>query len=158
MRDSAQILATLFENAPNFVARLSNHQAESWSELLFWAEQMSLTMPEDEQVELLNGHPRIGATPSSVSATSFREQGYDNDPGTRELQERLDRLNQAYEDKFGFRFVVFVAGRPREEIADVMELRLSASREEELERALSDVFAIARDRLAKSAPVLEEVR
>jgi 2-oxo-4-hydroxy-4-carboxy-5-ureidoimidazoline decarboxylase len=157
MRTSGETLRTLFEGAPEFVARLDSHNAETWSELLFWAEQLAATMPQDEQIKLLNGHPRIGAKPSAVSAASYREQGYDRDPGTQALQERLDRLNDAYESKFGFRFVVFVAGRPREEIADVMESRMSASRAEELERGLSDVFAIARDRLAKSSPAPEEV-
>ena len=34
-------------------------------------------MPEPEQVELIDAHPRLGAPPGSVSALSFREQGYD---------------------------------------------------------------------------------
>jgi 2-oxo-4-hydroxy-4-carboxy-5-ureidoimidazoline decarboxylase len=108
-------------------------------------------MPEDEQIELIDGHPRIGADPATVSATSFREQGYDRSPAStdHELADRLAQLNDAYEDRFGFRFVVFVAGRPRSEIADFLESRLDADRDAELERALRDVLAIARDRLAK---------
>ena len=106
-------------------------------------------MPEAEQVELLNAHPRIGAAPGSVSALSYREQGYDRDPGTAELQARLDRLNDEYESRFGFRFVVFVAGRPRAAIADVMESHLDSDRQTEKERCLRDVVAIARDRAAK---------
>jgi len=47
-----------------------------------------------------------------VSTHSYREQGYDVDPGTVELQQRLDALNDAYEARFGFRFVVFVNGQP----------------------------------------------
>jgi len=34
-------------------------------------------MPEDEQIELIDAHPRLGAPPASVSALSHREQGYD---------------------------------------------------------------------------------
>ncbi len=103
-------------------------------------------MPEADQIELLNAHPRIGATPTSVSALSYREQGYDRDHDTAELQARLDRLNDQYETRFGFRFVIFVAGRPRSEIADIMQSRLDADRDEEKRRALTDVVAIARDR------------
>ena len=66
-----------------------------------------------------------------------------------ELQARLDRLNDQYEGQFGFRFVIFVKGRPRSLIADLMQLRLRATRDEELARALRDIVAIARQRLSE---------
>jgi 2-oxo-4-hydroxy-4-carboxy--5-ureidoimidazoline (OHCU) decarboxylase len=113
------------------------------------AEEIALSMPESDQIELINAHPRIGAAPGSVSALSYREQGYDRDTGTAALQSRLDRLNEEYERRFGFRFVVFAAGRPRSEIAEVMEKKLVADRVEEKVRALRDVVAIARDRFGK---------
>jgi 2-oxo-4-hydroxy-4-carboxy-5-ureidoimidazoline decarboxylase len=58
----------------------------------------------------------------------------------------LAYLNQVYEEKFGFRFVVFVAGRPKAEILDVLRERLERTREEELETGLEELVAIARDR------------
>jgi OHCU decarboxylase len=147
MRPARATLAALFENAPRFVERLAAGQYASWDEVLTHGEELARTLPPDEQLELIDGHPRIGALPSTVSATSYREQGYDRDSGTAELQARLDRLNEQYEARFGFRFVVFVNGRSRSSIADVMEERLAGSREQELDRALNDVFAIARHRL-----------
>lgn len=140
--------AILFEGAPGFVRRLL---ADAGNDPLTSAEAIALAMPESEQIELLNAHPRIGAAPASVSDLSYREQGYDRDPGTAELQARLDRLNGEYERRFGFRFVVFVAGRPRSEIADLLEARLGADRGVEMQRGLRDVVAIARDRAAKLA-------
>lgn len=142
-------LELLFENAPRFVDRLAGREFRDWDEVLTRGAELARSLPGDEQLELIDGHPRIGALPSSVSATSFREQGYDRDPGDLALQVLLDALNFAYESQFGFRFVVFVNGRSRREIADVMKTRLDAGRDAELERALTDVFAIARDRLAK---------
>ncbi|MDP8904353.1 MAG: AAA family ATPase [Chloroflexota bacterium] len=140
-------LLMLFEGAPSFVRRLlAQASAGSSDELFDLAERVALELPESQQIELLDAHPRIGATPATVSAVSFREQGYDRDAGTPELQARLDRLNEEYERRYGFRFVVFVAGRSRREIADVMESRLGAPREDEKLRALRDVVAIARDR------------
>lgn len=140
-------LEVLFENAPRFVERLAAGEFASWDDVLTRGEELARTLPMDEQLELIDGHPRIGALPSSVSATSFREQGYDRDPGTTELQAKLDRLNEQYEAKFGFRYVIFVNGRSRSAIADDMEEALSGQRDTELARALSDVFAIARHRL-----------
>jgi 2-oxo-4-hydroxy-4-carboxy--5-ureidoimidazoline (OHCU) decarboxylase len=142
-----EVLAQLFERAPRFVERLAAEPIESWTGLLDRAERIALTMPEDEQVELLDAHPRIGADPAGVSAMSFREQGYDRDPGTAELQARLDGLNDEYERRFGFRFVVFVNGRSRAEIAELIEQSLDADREAEKSRALADVVVIARRRL-----------
>jgi 2-oxo-4-hydroxy-4-carboxy--5-ureidoimidazoline (OHCU) decarboxylase len=150
------VLEILFEGAPGLVMRCRPRPGESVADLLTRAETIARTMPEDAQIELLNAHPRIGALPSSVSAMSYVEQGYDRDPGTADLQARLDRLNGEYERKFGFRFCVFVAGRSRAEIADVMESHLDARRDEELQRALTDVFAIARDRATKLSSSTEE--
>jgi 2-oxo-4-hydroxy-4-carboxy--5-ureidoimidazoline (OHCU) decarboxylase len=149
MRADRVLLDTLFEGAPRFVDRLSALEATGWDDLFDQAEWTALTMPEDEQIELLNAHPRIGAVPSKVSALSYREQGYDHDPGTADLQARLDRLNDEYEAANGFRFVVFVNGRSRAEIADVMEQHMDADRGAEKARALRDVIAIARSRRSK---------
>jgi 2-oxo-4-hydroxy-4-carboxy--5-ureidoimidazoline (OHCU) decarboxylase len=151
MRPDRATLETLFENAPRFCDRLAAGDYADWDDVLARGEELARTLPEDEQLELIDGHPRIGALPSSVSATSFKEQGYDRDPGTAALQARLDRLNDDCEAKFGFRCCVFVNGRARSEIADVMQERLASSRDAELDRALSDVFAIARHRLATLA-------
>ena len=154
MRATEPTLADLFEHAPRFVERVSGETARSLAELLDRAEQIAGELPEHEQIELIDGHPRIGADPATVSATSFREQGYDREPpgAQPQLGERLARLNDAYEDRFGFRFVVFVAGRTRAQVAELLESRLEADRGVELERALRDVFAIARDRLATMTP------
>ncbi len=151
MEPTRELLNTLFEGAPRFVSRLASEPATDIDELLKRAEEVALEMPEAEQIELLAAHPRIGAAPASVSAVSFREQGYGHNPGTAALEERLERLNDAYEERFGFRFVVFVNGRSRAEVADVMEQRLDeeSDAEAEKDRALRDVVAIARSRLAR---------
>ena len=58
----------------------------------------------------------------------------------------LAYLNQVYEEKFGFRFVVFVAGRPHRDLLPVLRERLARTREEELETGLAELVAIAQDR------------
>jgi 2-oxo-4-hydroxy-4-carboxy-5-ureidoimidazoline decarboxylase len=98
-------------------------------------------VPEEELIEALNAHPRIGA--ARLSPASAREQGGSEDPA---IAEDLGRLNQAYEEKFGFRFVVFVNRRSQAEILRVLRERLGRSRQEELETAVTDLVAIAQDR------------
>ena len=102
---------------------------------------MIAELTEDEQLEALNAHPAIGA--SRLSTRSTAEQGTDSDPGT--LAE-LQRLNREYERRFGFRFVVFVNRRSKSEILPVLRERLERTRQQELETALHELVAIARDR------------
>ena len=75
------------------------------------------------------------------------EQGTDEDPET--LAE-LARLNAEYEDRFGFRFVVFVNRRPKSEIVPILEQRLKRTREEELDTGVAELVAIAEDRWRRS--------
>src|SRR3954471_5261965 len=140
-------VAPLFEGAPRFLSRLAAARPFVTADAMFEvALAIAGSMPEPEQLELLDAHPRIGAPPGSVSADSYREQGYDRDSaGAAAEQERahiqaeLDRLNAAYENRLGFRFVVFVAGRSRAEIVPELERRLDGPRDEELETGLRAV-------------------
>jgi len=100
---------------------------------------------EEDKLEALNAHPAIGA--KNLSARSAAEQGDDSDP---EVLTELAYLNQVYEEKFGFRFVVFVNRRPKEEILDVLRERLEHTREEELDTAVEELVAIAEDRWRRS--------
>jgi 2-oxo-4-hydroxy-4-carboxy--5-ureidoimidazoline (OHCU) decarboxylase len=98
-------------------------------------------LPEDARIEALNTHPRIGEP--AGSERSQDEQGSDEDPA---VLAALRRLNKSYEQKFGFRFVVFVNSRPRAEIVPVLRARLQHSREQELGTGLDELVAIALDR------------
>jgi 2-oxo-4-hydroxy-4-carboxy--5-ureidoimidazoline (OHCU) decarboxylase len=98
-------------------------------------------LPEEARIEALNMHPRIGE--NGGSERSRGEQGSDDDPA---LLGALRRLNKSYEEKFGFRFVVFVNRRPRAEILSVLRERLQHSRAEELGTGLDELVAIALDR------------
>jgi 2-oxo-4-hydroxy-4-carboxy-5-ureidoimidazoline decarboxylase len=60
--------------------------------------------------------------------------------------EELARLNEAYEKRFGFEFVVFVNGRTRAELVPVLRERLERERAEELATGLRELCAIARNR------------
>jgi len=155
-------LAPLFEGAPRFIARLAEARPfETEDDLWATARAVARSMPIDEQVELLNAHPRIGADPAVMSRASVAEQGYDTndaasaDPHVRAVPDErvwvdaeLAALNEAYEERFGFRFVVFVAGRPRAEILPLLERAAAADPDEELRRGLDDAVYIAMDRMA----------
>lgn len=145
-------VAPLFEGAPGFLYRLAAARPfGSWATLFERAREIAHTMPEPLQTELVDAHPRLGAPPATVSAMSFREQGYERErspaaTATEPVAAELDRLNHEYEARFGFRYCVFVAGRPRSELIPQMAAALDGDRESELQRALDAVIDIAADR------------
>ncbi len=156
----AATMAPLFEGAPRFLGRLAMARPYGTLEELFeQARGIAHAMPIAEQLELIDAHPRLGAPPASVSALSFVEQGYDQDAAERAAHDaeserarvasELDRLNNAYESRFGFRYCVFVAGRARADLLPGFEAALEADRLAEMSRAIDAVVEIAVDRAAK---------
>jgi 2-oxo-4-hydroxy-4-carboxy--5-ureidoimidazoline (OHCU) decarboxylase len=138
-------LAAVFERAPALAERVRGRDPES---IVASARSEIARMSDAERIGVLNAHPRIGADPMSLSAPSRREQGGDADVAT--LRE-LAAMNNEYERTFGFRFVVFVAGRSKAEIVPVMRQRLRRSREDELATGIAEFLAITRDRLDRIA-------
>jgi len=130
-------LAELFEGDTALVRKLAARE-----DPLGNAREVIVTLSEEEKLEALNAHPAIGAR-TGLSARSAAEQGDDADPDT--LAE-LARLNAEYEQRFGFRFVVFVDRRPKAEILEVLRVRIDNPTDAELETALGELVAIAEDR------------
>jgi 2-oxo-4-hydroxy-4-carboxy--5-ureidoimidazoline (OHCU) decarboxylase len=138
---SAGQLAELFEGETPLVWRLTDVE----DPLGHGMEDVLVALSHEEKVEALNAHPAIGA--KRLSPRSALEQGSDSDPA---ILSELAYLNQVYEEKFGFRFVVFVAGRPKREVLQVLAERIGNTREEELETGLRELVAIARDRWTRT--------
>ena len=100
---TAEQLAELFEGRTRFVELLATVE-----DPLGQARELAYELTDDEKKDVLDAHPAIGA--KAASARSTREQGSDDDPT---VLAELAELNRVYEEKFGFRFVVFVNGRSR---------------------------------------------
>lgn len=145
----------LFEGAEPLVDRLAaDGPFASGQAMIARAREILATLSEPEQIAVINAHPRIGEKPERVlaqSAIAFREQGYERDVTPPEILLRLARLNEEYEQKFGFRFVVFVNRRPKEALVPLLEARLRGTRDEERATALREILAIAHDRCSRSS-------
>ena len=102
------------------------------------AEDVALALPEADQVAALATHPRIGEP-------SEEQRGAEP-----EVLAELARLNDEYERRFGFEFVVFVDDRTRAELLPVLRERLARTRDEELATGLRALCAIARDRWTRT--------
>ncbi|HZC31157.1 MAG TPA: 2-oxo-4-hydroxy-4-carboxy-5-ureidoimidazoline decarboxylase [Gaiellaceae bacterium] len=130
---SVDELAALFSGRSRFVERLAGEE-----DPLERAREIARTLSDEEKLEALATHPRIGER-------SPEQHG--DDPA---ILVELATLNQVYEEKFGFRFVVFVNGRSREELLPVLRERLQNTREQELDTGLDELVSIAEDRWRKS--------
>jgi 2-oxo-4-hydroxy-4-carboxy-5-ureidoimidazoline decarboxylase len=133
---TAEQLAELFEGRTRFVELLATVE-----DPLGQARELAHELTDAEKKDVLDAHPAIGARPTS--ARSAREQGTDDDPA---VLAELEELNRAYEEKFGFRFVVFVNRRPRREIVPILRARLERTRAEELQTGVDELIQIAVDR------------
>jgi len=135
-------LADLFQARSRFVEALAGEE-----DPLGRAREVLAGLPEEQRVEALAHHPRIGER--KLGGRSAAEQGEpaQEDP---EVLAELAELNAAYEERFGFRFVVFVNRRPRAEILPVLRGRLQRTRAEELETGCDELVAIAVDRWRSS--------
>jgi 2-oxo-4-hydroxy-4-carboxy--5-ureidoimidazoline (OHCU) decarboxylase len=126
---SVDELTPLFSGRTRFVEELTEHENP-----LGVAEDVALALPEPDQIAALATHPRIGEP-------SEEQRGAEP-----EVLAELARLNDAYEERFGFSFVVFVNGRTRAELVPVLRERLERERADELETGLRELCAIARNR------------
>lgn len=113
----------------------------------------SQTKPEDWH-EAFKHHPRIGDVEklrerfASTADWSSREQS-----GVAEANEEVLRGlaegNRAYEEKFGFIFLVCATGKSAEEMLDLLRERMNNPPDEELRVAAREQFRITRLRLEK---------
>ena len=122
-------LAELFSGRTRFVDKLALEE-----DPLGRARDVAQGLSEDEKAEALAAHPRIGERSP--------EQHGDDPAVLAELAE----LNREYEERFGFRFVVFVNRRSRAEILPELRERLQNTREQELDTGLEALVSIAEHR------------
>jgi 2-oxo-4-hydroxy-4-carboxy--5-ureidoimidazoline (OHCU) decarboxylase len=129
---SVEELAELFSGRTPFVEHLAQFE-----DPLDHADEVARSLTTEEKLQALETHPRIGQR-------SPEQHG--DEP---EVLAELDTLNRAYEAKFGFRFIVFVNRRSRGELVPVLRERLERTRDEEMDTALRELVAIAKDRWSR---------
>jgi OHCU decarboxylase len=126
---SIEELAELFGARTRLVELLAERE-----DPLGAARDVIAELPEEDKAAALAAHPRIGEP-------SPEQHGED-----AVVLAELAYLNQVYEEKYGFRFVVFVNRRSRAELLPVLQERLQRTHEEELETGLDELVRIAEDR------------
>ena len=141
-------LGWIFEHSPWVAERAWKQRPFSDVDALHAAMTAEVAAaPRDEQVRLLRAHPDLGTRVRMSDASVGEQAGAGLDRLTAAEFERLQRLNTAYRERFGFPFLLAVRGSTKHEILDALEQRLGRAREEEFAEALRQVYRIARFRL-----------
>jgi OHCU decarboxylase len=128
-----------YENVANVIARAN----EIW-----WS------LDRDEWLEAFRSHPRIGEKKAaeSVSAQSKQWSGQEQagvNTASTETTNALATLNHAYEQKFGFIFIICATGRTSDEMLAALRERLEHDAAEELPIAAAEQCKITELRLKK---------
>lgn len=101
----------------------------------------------DAHLRLIRAHPDLAgklAMAKRLTADSTSEQaGAGLDRLTTDEYEKFSDLNQQYQERFGFPFIMAVAGKDKQQILEAFERRLQNSREQEFACALDEIDRIA---------------
>ena len=105
----------------------------------------------ESKLALIRAHPDLAgraAIAGGLTEASRSEQaGAGLDRCTPEEYRRFQELNDAYKAKFGFPFILAVAGKSRHDILAAFEARIGNDPETEFRSALDQIDRIARLRL-----------
>jgi len=105
--------------------------------------------PKEAQLALIRAHPDLGSRARMARASVAEQKSAGLDALTPAELERIQTLNRAYTDKFGFPFILAVRGKSKAEVFKAMEERLPNPPELEFETALEEIYKIARFRLVE---------
>lgn len=114
--------------------------------LLAVAQRLWWSLAVADWLEAFAAHPRIG---EQVRSGWTAEEQVGAASMSAQLRDRLARLNQEYERRFGYTFLVSATGKGADEMVGILERRLRNEPAEELQIAADEQRKITELRLAK---------
>ncbi|SFC03026.1 2-oxo-4-hydroxy-4-carboxy-5-ureidoimidazoline decarboxylase [Cupriavidus sp. OV038] len=147
-----EVLGGIYEHSPWFAETAARQRPFADAAALAAALRGAVDAAgEAAQLKLVRAHPELAgkaAVRGELTAESTREQaGAGLDQCTAEEFERLQALNAAYNQKFGFPFILAVRGYDRHGIIDAFASRLENPPEVELQSCINQIHRIAQFRL-----------
>jgi OHCU decarboxylase len=117
------------------------------------AEEVWWSLAEEDWLEAFSHHPRIGerkaAEASTMSQAWSRQEQAAVASAEDSVQAALEAGNRAYEERFGYVFLIRAAGRSGDEILAELRRRLDNDAAAEIRQAASQQVEITALRLAK---------
>jgi 2-oxo-4-hydroxy-4-carboxy-5-ureidoimidazoline decarboxylase len=150
--DFTRVVGPVFEHSPWIASETAAQRPFADREKLLAALCETIRLSSDDQkLALIRAHPDLVgrmALAGKLTAASTREQAA---AGLNQLTPDevalFRRQNTAYQQKFGFPFVICARLNHKDAILTGFERRLQNSREDEIHAALQEIFKIAALRL-----------
>lgn len=125
------------------LADLGAHANEIW-----WS------LDRDDWLEAFRSHPKIGEKKSAETVSAQASQWSSDEQagvntGSTETTDALATLNRAYEQKFGYIFIICATGKTSGEMLDALRERIDHDAAEELPIAAAEQSKITELRLKK---------
>jgi len=112
------------------------------------ADEAMDALTDEEWLEAMRAHPRIGERGGDAPASSEREQSRAME-SSAETKAALSAENRRYEERFGHVFLISASGRSGEEILGELRRRMKNDAKAELEEAKRELRKIASARLER---------
>jgi 2-oxo-4-hydroxy-4-carboxy-5-ureidoimidazoline decarboxylase len=117
------------------------------------ADEVWSTMEEADWMEAFASHPRIGerkASPEPGQSAAWSEQEQSGaSSAANTVLAQLAAANAAYEQRFGFTYIVCATGKNADEMLGILERRVANDRAAELREAAEQQRQITQIRLRK---------
>jgi 2-oxo-4-hydroxy-4-carboxy-5-ureidoimidazoline decarboxylase len=104
------------------------------------------------KLTLIRAHPGLASRARMADASVREQSGAGLDQCTPAEFEAFQRLNGAYNARFGFPFIIAVKGLSRGDILAAFERRLAGDPDAEFAEAIAQIHRIAAFRLAELIP------
>ena len=147
--DFVDLLGAVFEETPEVAEKVwRDRPFQDVSDLHQKMIAVVNNMTAAEQIRLIQAHPELGSRGEMAKASVQEQAGAGLSQLDQSDYERIQALNHAYREKFGFPFVMAVKGFDRSDIVAAFESRLSGDDQvAEQQRSLAEIYKIARFRL-----------
>ena len=126
----------------------------SLAALISKANDIWWSLQSDDWLEAFRSHPKIGAKKAAAPVSDqsghwSRQEQAGVTMASRETVDALAALNWAYEQKFGFIFIICATGKTPDEMLESLKKRLENDAEPELPTAAAEQSKITELRLKK---------
>jgi OHCU decarboxylase len=126
----------------------------SLEDLLSKADRIWWVLEPADWLEAFHSHPKIGEKKAAAKIAA-RSQKWSEDEqsgisnSAQQTIDALAELNRAYEEKFGYIFIVCASGKTSDEMIAILRQRLENNSDEELRIAAGEQAKITQLRLRK---------
>jgi len=126
----------------------------TFAQLLDTAQQVWWQLEPADWLEAFRSHPKIGQKKAETSASARSQQWSRNEQSgmqqaPAETATALALLNEAYETRFGYIFIVCATGKSSEEMLAILRERIENEPNDELKIAAAEQAKITEIRLKK---------